>query len=282
MVGPVAAYLPGGRLHLQHGPIDLIIGADGDAESGFIQAKRRFDTVLDQLVAELPMLRRDIDARTQVEGPVARRMCQAAQPFLDVEPMSPMIAVAGAVADEMLAEVTSASPLSRAFANNGGDIALHLAEGARFEIALTDHQGRPLGKVDLDATAPSRGVATSGFWGRSMSLGIATSVTVLAANAATADAAATLIANGVDLPDHPGIRRTPAVELQPDNDLGPRLAVTHVPELTPAERAEALAAGSARAQAMLEAGHIHGAALFLQGDGIVLGRNVVCHEGDLR
>ena len=49
-----------------------------------------------------------------------------------------------------------------------------------------------------------RGIATSGWRGRSFSLGIADAVTVLAATAAEADAAATMIANAVDLPGHPG------------------------------------------------------------------------------
>ena len=50
-----------------------------------------------------------------------------------------------------------------------------------------------------------RGIATSGWRGRSFSLGIADAVTVLAATAAEADAAATVIANAVDLPGHPAI-----------------------------------------------------------------------------
>ena len=67
-----------------------------------------------------------------------------------------------------------------------------------------------------------RGVATSGWRGRSFSLGIADAVTVLAATAAAADAAATIIANAVDLPGHPAIARRPASELEDDSDLGDR------------------------------------------------------------
>ena len=65
-----------------------------------------------------------------------------------------------------------------------------------------------------------RGIATSGWRGRSFSLGIADAVTVLADRAAAADAAATIIANAVDLPGHPAIVRVPACELAPDSDLG--------------------------------------------------------------
>ena len=110
-----------------------------------------------------------------------------------------------------------------------------------------------------------RGVATSGWRGRSFSLGIADAVTVLAADAASADAAATIIANAVDLPDHPGIHRIPAWDLQPDNDLGPRLVTRAVPPLSPAEAAAALAPGLAEAARLRQNGAILGAALHCAG-----------------
>ena len=101
---------------------------------------------------------------------------------------------------------------------------------------------------------PVRGVATSGRHGRSFTLGIADAVTVLAADAATADAAATLLANAVDLPGHPAIDRTPAVELAPDSDLGDRLVTVGVGHLADEEIEAALAAGHAAAEAMRRAG----------------------------
>jgi ApbE superfamily uncharacterized protein (UPF0280 family) len=67
-------------------------------------------------------------------------------------------------------------------------------------------------------------VATSGWrckgkGGRSFSFGIADAVTVLAGSAAAADAAATVIANAVDLPGHGAITRRPASAIDPDSDL---------------------------------------------------------------
>jgi hypothetical protein len=42
-----ARLLPDGRrLHLQHGPIDLIIGAEGAREVAFAAARVRFETLL--------------------------------------------------------------------------------------------------------------------------------------------------------------------------------------------------------------------------------------------
>jgi ApbE superfamily uncharacterized protein (UPF0280 family) len=96
---------------------------------------------------------------------------------------------------------------------------------------------------------PVRGVATSGWHGRSFSLGIADSVTVLAATAAQADVAATMIANAVNI-DHPAIQRQPANSLRDDSDLGERLVTVNVPRLAPAQVAQALQLGLDCAHAM--------------------------------
>jgi ApbE superfamily uncharacterized protein (UPF0280 family) len=117
----------------------------------------------------------------------------------------------------------------------------------------------------IKADDPSRGIATSGRLGRSFSLGIADAVTVLARTAAQADAAATIIANAVDLPGHPAIVRRPACELQPDSDLGALLVTRDVGVLQPAEIAAALEAGENCARALLAQGLIDGAALRLHG-----------------
>jgi ApbE superfamily uncharacterized protein (UPF0280 family) len=107
-------------------------------------------------------------------------------------------------------------------------------------------------------------VATSGWRGRSFSLGIADAVTVLARDGAAADAAATLIANAVDLPGHTAIVRRPARELTPDSDLGDRPVTVAVARLDPAEAAAALESGHAVAEAFRSRGWIVAAALFLQ------------------
>lgn len=277
MTGPVAALLDeGARLHLQHGPIDLIIGADaaepGGRQRAFAAAAARFDGLLERLVAELPLLRAGMtDGLPDPEGPVARRMFAATRPHGAEGFVTSMAAVAGAVADEILAAMTAAGRLRRAYVNNGGDIAIHLAPGERFTSAMIGLDGRDLGRIALCGGDGIGGIATSGAGGRSFSLGIADSVTVLGANAAEADVAATLIANAVDLPGHPGIRREPASALQPDSDLGARLVVTGVCPLAPWEVAAALASGVSRAEAMLGRGRIAGAALFLQGQGRVAG-----------
>lgn len=262
MTGPVAAMLSGDRLHLQHGPIDLVIWADGDRRAAYRAAWARFQTVLPELVEELPLLRSALGDRPA--GAVARRM-HAACARHAAGFVTPMAAVAGSVADEVLAAMVAAGPLTRAYVNNGGDIALHLGAGRRFSVGVAGLDGAGLGQAEIAADSPVRGVATSGAGGRSLSLGIADSVTVLARDAARADVAATLIANAVDLPGHPAIARVPACELQPDSDLGGRLVVTGVGALAAADVARALDAGVAVAHGMRERGLIEEAALMLRG-----------------
>ena len=267
--------LSGNRWHFQQGPIDLVIGADGDASavhSAHEAAWQRFTEVLPELVQELAQLRLGVHAECRLQGPVARRMWQACQP-LSSDFITAMAAVAGAVADELIQHYQRAG-VQRAWVNNGGDIALHLAPsqslrvGLYADLARLDaaqmHSGLQLdGQFEVRADMPVRGIATSGWRGRSFSLGIADSVTVLAGSAAQADAAATIIANAVNVTD-PRVQRQPASALKDNSDLGDRLVTTDVPTLEPALVLRALNAGLQKAQALRAAGYIFSAALVCQ------------------
>lgn len=270
--GPVAARsADGARLHFQHGPIDLIVRAEGDPEAVADAERRaweRFRTILDELVGELPALRTPArpGATAGFRGSVARRMEAAVLPFA-AGFVTPMAAVAGAVADEVCAVMAEAGDLRRVYVNDGGDIALDLADGETFAAGLVPVPERPalLGTISIRAEDPVRGIATSGRRGRSFSLGIADAVTVVARTAAGADAAATLLANAVDLPNHPAVRRIPARELDPDSDLGDRPVTIEVGPLTEDETAAAVAAGAAAAERMRADGLIVAAVVSLAG-----------------
>lgn len=275
MEGPRTAWLPGGRLHLNHGPIDLIIEAWGEADEvrlAYRQAIRRFTTILTELVAELPGLRGPASSLAPFAGSIARRMAAAVAPFAAEAFITPMAAVAGAVADEILQAMKAGRRLDRAYVNDGGDIAIHLSEGRSITAAIAGAGRGFADRVEIGHADPVRGIATSGWRGRSHSLGIADAVTVLARTAAEADAAATLIANAVDLPDHPAVRREPAVALAPDSDLGQRLVTTAVGALSAADVGEALEAGLRMAEQFRRRGLIEAAALFLCGDRRLTGR----------
>jgi len=261
----------GRRLHLQDGPIDLIVEAHGGEASlrtAYHAAIYRFTGLLDELCDELPALRSAADPELcLLKRKVARRMHAAVAPYAIDHFITPMAAVAGSVAEEILGAMLQDASLDRAYVNNGGDIALHLADGEQFTVGLIDRpdQFGMMRTTAIHSSDPSRGVATSGRHGRSFSLGIADAVTVLARTAAQADAAATIIANAVDLPGHPAIVRCPAEELQPDSDLGARLVTRDVGLLEEFEIISALEAGSDKARALLAASLIDGAAMHLQG-----------------
>jgi uncharacterized protein len=267
------ALLPNHRLHLNHGPIDCLVrawGEPGEIRAAYGQAAAAFPSVLPALCAELRLLRATLPS-SRPAGEAAAAMHDAVAPFADIG-ITPMAAVAGAVADRVLAALVAGRRLERAWVNNGGDIAFHLAPAAALSCGVVADLAAPAldAAITLHASHTARGLATSGrackgHGGRSFSFGIADSVTVLARTAAQADAAATVIANAVDLPGHSAILRRPAEEIDPDSDLGSRLVTWDVGPLHGHEIDTALDAGRRVAEAVMNRGLIEGALLSLRG-----------------
>ncbi|NIA70012.1 UPF0280 family protein [Pelagibius litoralis] len=271
-----ARNLADGRLHLHEGPIDLIIEAFGDQaeiRKAYAAAAAVFQDVLPDLVNELPLLRHPLcGAPPGLKGAVARRMqraCAAHRPAF----VTPMAAVAGAVADHILSAMTAVADLRRAYVNDGGDIALHLSPGESLACGLVAEIEVPrlTGRAVVCADMPVRGIATSGRatlgqGGRSFSLGIADAVSVFAQDAATADVAATLLANAVNLPGHSAIRRCPVEEVDPESDLQGKMVTLEVGDLSLDELRSALGRGAAAAEEMRSRGLIEAAVLFLRGE----------------
>ena len=307
--GAHARWLDDGRLHLHHGPIDLVISVDGTPNAvgqACSAAIDSFTTVLEELVSELALLRAPIhQIACCPSGRVAARMWAAtmlhADIYRDSNYVTAMAAVAGAVADEILSVMRDAADLDRIYVNNGGDIALYLHPAAVavphytvgvcadpdvvFCSAVTpdastgDWAARPVsnafaGTIKITAADQVGGIATSGWKGRSHSLGVADLVTVLAPTAAAADVAATLIANAI-CPDDgheidwPGVHRQPANALAPDSDLGSRLVTVHVDRLQEHVITKALRRGAGVAEDMRQSGHIFAAYGVVQGQGFV-------------
>ena len=286
---PQAAWdMAAGKAWFRHGPIDLSLLIEGGADTvreGYSAAWNRFQSILPELSAELPVLRAPAGpAASQLTGSVACRMGAAVAAHCQSAFITPMAAVAGAVADELLnvildAALSSQGSVSRVAVNNGGDIAVWLAPGKTFSIAMLGVAGADMGRLTIPSEyLPTRlhhgragGLATSGWQGRSFSLGVADSVTAIARCAADADASATLLANAVDLPHHPGVQRQPANTLSPDSDLGSRLVTIATPEFTYQERQSALGHGLSCAEVMRAKGAVHSAAMFLGGDVVYSG-----------
>lgn len=279
--------LPDQRWHFQHGPIDLIISAEGDRSAvtaAHELAWIRFVPLLDELVAELPLLRRAIHTDNRVNpcaGETARLMWDACRAMVDDEWVfiTPMAAVAGAVA-QTIAQVFARTGVTKATINNGGDIALVLNGDAVTRIGVVGNSDAVLvrnaqihiantSEIVIRCRDAIRGIATSGWRGRSFSLGIADSVTTLARTAAMADAAATVIANAVTV-DHPCIVRRPASELKDSSDLGDIAVTVHVPPLPTALVEMAIANGVSRARGLVQNGGVDAVFIQLQGQWAVL------------
>ena len=273
------------RLHLQHGPIDIIAHVDAPEEVRkrlYTSASNRFSTVLVELVAEMDLLKQPWSADLpDSKGGIAQKMCFAVRGS-DIF-VTPMAAVAGAVADEMLETMlfeaqkpdSCVEHIHRMYVNNGGDIAFWLNTGESFSIGVVDNPGIPElnARVSLAYESPVRGIATSGWRGRSLSLGIADAVTVLAGSAATADAAATLIANDVNV-DYPGILKRPAYEVKDESDLGMLPVTVDVPPLPVDQISEALKRGAQTAGNFIRTGKIEAAYLSLQKQTLVVENNL--------
>jgi len=279
--------LDDGRWHFQHGPIDIVLQLAGEPQAcadAIEKSWQRFECLLPELVSELFYLRQAVSALEDhvFTHHVAQRMHRAAAQAAFASHdgfVTPMVAVAGSVAQELLPYLTQAG-VDKAYVNNGGDIALHLQAGESWRIGMVSDMAQALrnwqthelmvdGAFVIDADMPVRGIATSGWQGRSFSLGIADSVTVLAATAAQADVAATLIANAVNIED-PRIQRRRADSLRDDTDLGARLVTVDVPPLHAQQLQQALELGLDCAYDMQSRGSIHAAFLSCQGHAVVV------------
>ena len=176
--------------------------------------------------------------------------------------LTPMAAVAGAVADEV-ADYAATLGADRVFVNNGGDISLRLGPGQEAVVGLPLFPGGPPGhRLRVRHHDGVGGVATSGWRGRSFSPGLADQVAVWAGSSALADAAATCLAGEVTL-DSPLIKRRPASDIDPDSDLGETPVTVGVGRLTKDQIGLALDGGERAARRLMECLPIGGVQLRL-------------------
>jgi len=192
------------RLFLQHGPINIVLEAFGDNQNlAYSNVKKYFETILDDLVKDLTLLKKEVVLNRKFNNKISQSMQDATEKFAPTF-ITPMASVAGSIADNILKVLVKNTNLQKAYVNNGGDVAFHLSENQIMKSSLA---AIPNMIAEIKYKDRSRGIATSGWRGKSFSRGIADSVTVLAENAAIADAAATMICNNVDIHNHPKIKK---------------------------------------------------------------------------
>ena len=248
------------RLFLNHGPIDIVLEAFGkDKPLAYEKAKKYFSTLLNELVLDMDLLKKEVVPHRHFNNKISQSMQNATEKFYP-DFITPMAAVAGSVADNILNVLVKDTKLEKAYVNNGGDVSFYLTENQTVKSSLASI---PNIIAEIDYKDKSRGIATSGWRGRSFSLGIADSVTVLADNAAMADAAATMIANSVNIKNHPSIIKKPAEEIYEDSDLKNLMVTVEVGDLKQSEIEDALRNGNEVGKTYLENGLINSALIEL-------------------
>ena len=248
------------RLFLNHGPIDIVLEAFGkDKPLAYEKAKKYFSTLLNELVLDMDLLKKEVVTHRNFNNKISQSMQNATEKFYP-NFITPMAAVAGSVADNILNVLVKDTKLEKAYVNNGGDVSFYLTENQTVKSSLASI---PNIIAEIDYKDKSRGIATSGWRGRSFSLGIADSVTVLADNAAMADAAATMIANSVNIKNHPLIIKKPAEEIYEDSDLKNLMVTVEVGDLKQSEIEDALRNGNEVGKKYLENGLINSALIEL-------------------
>lgn len=178
--------------------------------------------------------------------------------------LTPMAAVAGTIADAV-ADWLFERNATRVIVENGGDIAIRLAEGETAAVGVRPQvNSRHISHViRLDAGQRSWGVTTSGVGGRSLTRGIASAVTVVAAKASVADAAATAIGNACFVEDS-GIVQMPAESIDPNTDLAGILVTATVGELSPEKVLQAIESARRKAALLAQRKIIFGTFIALQ------------------
>ena len=178
--------------------------------------------------------------------------------------LTPLAAVAGTIAD-VVADWLFERGATRVIVENGGDIAIRLAEGETATVGVRPQvNSRHISHViRLEGSQTAWGVTTSGVGGRSLTRGIASAVTVLAAKASVADAAATAIGNACFVEDG-SIVQYPAERLDPNTDLTGIPVTTQVGELSPEKILKAIDSARQKAELLAQRKIILGAFMALQ------------------
>ena len=259
--------LEDGRVFVDYGPASMVITARKGGEALSELARSAFPLIRDSLAEiadSLPTLRQypkdaDFSRLTGLARIMADSVLSTGEPTL-----TPMAAVAGTMADAV-ADWLFARGADFVAVNNGGDIALRLGEGQQLRMGiLHDLNGAVTQIVTLRAEDGIGGVCTSGLGGRSLTRGIASSVTVFSRRCAVADACATHLANCSYIPS-PRVHTCRADELDPESDIADLTVVCAVDALEEAEKLRALEQVRIETVRQFERGNLFFAAADIQG-----------------
>ena len=261
-----------GTVLVSSGPLHMTIFAkkkdrflNDEAEEGARYALH----LLKHLSHSLPIIKQKSTQLTvQKDFPeVVNEMILATQAMEDPS-LTPLAAVAGTTAD-LVADLLLQTGATKIVVNNGGDIAIRLREGESARVGLcldiSKHEVKSYVTVTQDC-----GICTSGFGGRSFTLGVADSVVTLSDRASVADAAATRLGNKTNILS-PKILRKKAKNIYPDTDIPDERVTVLVGDLSECEIKRALRNGKHEASKLIQKHLIHGAVIAVKGMRLDLG-----------
>lgn len=254
-------------MFIEVGPASLVITAERGGKAYDIDRKKVEDylaTILGEIRDCLPVLRQKAHKiqKTTHMPEVVTMMIDAAKEVDEIT-LTPMAAVAGAVSERMRDLIKTDGP-DLITVNNGGDIAVHNVTGREVKIGIGDIKTNRTTPYILKISGLSDfGIATSGFGGRSLTLGLADIVTVIAENSAVADAAATFLCNSVNVETDKVLRKK-ASEIDPSTDIPDELVTIRIADLSNEEIRVALNKGLTAASHLKKNNIIYDAVLLLK------------------
>ncbi len=253
------------------GPTTLVLkGEKGGQDYSFDRTAvtARVEWILAQIKECLPVLKQKafLIRKTAYLPRAGRAMVEAVKE-IDPATLTPMAAVAGTVAEEVL-DFLKGEGLEFLSVNNGGDIAAFNHRPKPVAIGIGDiRSGGPSPYVLGIQGLAEFGVATSGFGGRSFTLGLADMVSVVARSAPVADAAATFICNRTNV-EHASVVRRKAAEIDPSTDIPEEMVTVRIGELSPEAVREALSKGKVAAERLKSERRILDAVIALKGEAV--------------
>ena len=226
-------------------------------------------SLLQELAASRTIITQNITGvreEENIRAGVVTRMISTTRQVKD-KTVTPLVCVAGAVADEVADFIFDDKTVSKVIVNNGGDIAIRLRgeETARVGIRPDISRNQISHVLTFDARSRIGGVATSGFGGRSFTKGIASASVAVASTASIADVAATLLANATDI-DDALIERQLAEDIYPDTDIPGHRVTTRIGDIAQAKVLKALDNGLKKAGEFQVSGFIFGALIAVKGE----------------
>ncbi len=255
------------KLYIENGPTNIIAEVFSSEKKEIYNFICEYSSkFLKDLSLEIETLKRPTD-KNCFKSEIANKMFHATKLFLP-NFITPMASVAGSISELLLLKVLEKFNINKIYINNGGDISLYISKNDKFNFSIG---GDTSYIVEYSNTDGLGGIATSGWNGRSFSMGIADSVTVIAEKASIADAAATIICNKIDLKNSNKIKKAIANHLYEETDLNDKLITVSVEKLTEHEILQAIFNGKIIADYYISKNFIKTVIINLQNNILILG-----------